>query len=162
MIVLSLALIALAVQTADTVPPAVAVESPYTIKSGVFELPGTLVVPRDARGRVPIAVIIAGSGPTDRNGNSMMGIRPNSYAQLAWRLAERGIASLRYDKRAMPGTKGTFDLTKMTLDDFAADARAAAESLAHDSRFSKVVLLGHSEGSALALIAARQGAPVAG
>src|SRR5467141_4536280 len=119
MIILSLALIALAVQTADTVPPAVAVESPYTIKSGAFELPGTLVVPRDARGRVPIAVIIAGSGPTDRNGNSLMGIRPNSYAQLAWRLAERGIATLRYDKRVLPATKGTVDISRMTLGDFA-------------------------------------------
>src|SRR6266576_596812 len=162
MTVLSLVLVAMSVQTADTIAPAVAVESPYTIKSGALELGGTLVIPRGATGRVPVVVIIAGSGPTDRNGNSLMGIRPNSYAQLAWQLAQRGIASLRYDKRAMPGTKGTFDLTKMTLDDFAADARAAAESLAHDSRFSKVVLLGHSEGSALALIAARQGAPVAG
>jgi len=162
MIVLSLALIALAVQTADTVPPAGAVESPYTIKSGAFELPGTLVVPRDARGRVPIAVIIAGSGPTGRNGNSMMGIRPNSYAQLAWRLCERGIASLRYDKRAMPGTKGAIDFAHLTLEDFAGDARAAAESLARDPRFSKVVLLGHSEGSSLALIAGRAGPPVAG
>src|SRR6266566_3466221 len=152
----------LTIQAADTVPPAVAVESPYTIHSAALELGGTLTLPRGATGRVPVVVIIAGSGPTDRNGNSLMGIRPNSYAQLAWQLAQRGIASLRYDKRAMPGTKGTFDLTKMTLDDFAADARAAAESLAHDSRFSKVVLLGHSEGSALALIAARQGAPVAG
>ena len=107
-------------------------------------------------------MIIAGSGPTDRNGNSLMGIRPNSYAQLAWRLAERGIATLRYDKRGMPGTKGTFDMTKMTLDDFAADARVAAESLAHDARFSRVVLLGHSEGSSLALMAARQGPPVVG
>src|SRR5438093_7822964 len=147
---------------ADTVPPAAAMESPYTIHSGHLGLGATLTVPRGARGTVPIAVIIAGSGPTDRNGNSLMGIRPNSYAQLAWRLAERGIATLRYDKRGMPGTKGTFDMTKMTLDDFAADARAAAESLARNSRFSKVVLLGHSEGSALALIAARQGAPVAG
>jgi len=155
-------LVAMSVQTADTIAPVVAVESPYTIKSGALELGGTLVIPRGATGRVPVVVIIAGSGPTDRNGNSLMGIRPNSYAQLAWQLAGRGIATLRYDKRAMPGTKGTFDLTKMTLDDFAADARAAAESLAHDSRFSKVVLLGHSEGSALALIAARQGAPVAG
>ncbi len=92
----------------------------------------------------------------------MLGIRPNSYAQLAWRLAERGIATLRYDKRGMPGTQGTFDITKMTLDDFAADARAAAESLARDPRFSRVVLVGHSEGASLALIAARQGAPVAG
>src|SRR5882672_12855487 len=162
MTVLSVVLAVLAVQTADTVPPAVAVESPFTIKSGAFELPGTLVVPRDAGGRVPIAVIIAGSGPTDRNGNSMMGIRPNSYAQLAWRLAERGIATLRYDKRGLPGTQGTFDITQMTLEDFAADARSAAESLARDPRFSRVVFVGHSEGASLALIAARQGAPVAG
>src|SRR5258708_25111176 len=110
MIVLSLALIALAVQTPDTVPPPGAGESPYTIKSGAFELPGTLVVPRDARGRVPIAVIIAGSRPTDPNGNSMMGIRPNSYAQLALPLAQRGLAALRCDSRAVPRPEGPIDL----------------------------------------------------
>src|SRR5213596_977576 len=162
MIIFYIALVALTLQRADTIPPAVAVESPYTIHSGALELGGTLTLPRGATGRIPVAVIIAGSGPTDRNGNSLMGIRPNSYAQLAWRLAERGIASLRYDKRVLPGTQGMFDMTKMTLDDFAADARAAAESLARDRRFSRVVLVGHSEGASLALIAARQGAPVAG
>jgi pimeloyl-ACP methyl ester carboxylesterase len=162
MTVLSLVLVALAAQAADTVPPAVAVETAYTITSGALQLGGTLTLPRGASGRIPVAVIIAGSGPTDRNGNSVMGIRPNSYAQLAWRLAERGIATLRYDKRAMPGTRGTFDITTMTMDDFAADARAAAESLSHDRRFSRVVFIGHSEGASLALIAARQGAPVAG
>ena len=157
MIVLSLVLVAMSVQSADTIAPAAAIESPYTIKTAALELGGTLTLPRNPTGRVPVVVIIAGSGPTDRNGNSLMGgIRPNSYAQLAWQLAGKGIASLRYDKRGMPGTKGTFDMTKMTLDDFAADARAAAESLARDSRFSKVMLLGHSEGSALALIAARR------
>jgi hypothetical protein len=134
-LILGIALVAQPVQVADTVAPAVAVESAYTIHSATLELGGTLTLPRGTAGRVPVVVIIAGSGPTDRNGNSLMGIRPNSYAQLAWRLAERGIASLRYDKRGMPGTKGTFDMTKMTLDDFAADARAAAESLAHDARF---------------------------
>ena len=168
MIVLSLALLRLAAlqepapARADTTPPAVAIESPYTIHNGTLGLGGTLTVPRGALGRVPVAVIIAGSGPTDRNGNSVIGIRPNSYAQLAWRLAERGIATLRYDKRGMPGTQGTFDITRMTLEDFAADARAAAESLGRDPRFSRVVLVGHSEGASLALIAARQGAPVAG
>jgi pimeloyl-ACP methyl ester carboxylesterase len=162
MIALSIALVALGAQAADTTPPAAAVESAYTIHSGTLGLGGTLTVPRSATERIPVAVIIAGSGPTDRNGNSVMGIRPNSYAQLAWRLAERGIATLRYDKRGMPGTQGTFDMTTMTLDDFAGDARAAAESLAHDARFSRVILLGHSEGASLALIAARQGAPVAG
>jgi uncharacterized protein len=161
MTVISVVLAAVAMQTADTVPPAVAAESPYKVHSAALELGGTLTLPRSATGRVPVVVIIAGSGPTDRNGNSLMGIRPNSYAQLAWHLAGRGIASLRYDKRGMPGTKGTFDMTKMTLDDFAADARAAAESLAHDARFSRVLLLGHSEGSSLAFIAARAGPPVA-
>ena len=146
---------------ADTTVPAAAIETPYTIRSGTLGLAATLTLPRGVAGRVPVAVIIAGSGPTDRNGNSMLGIRPNSYAQLAWRLAERGIATLRYDKRGMPGTQGTFDMAKMTLEDFAGDARAAAESLARDPRFSRVVLVGHSEGASLALMAARQGAPVA-
>jgi hypothetical protein len=145
------------------VPPAAAVASPYTIHSGTLGLGATLTLPRNAAGAVPLAIIIAGSGPTDRNGNSLMGgIRPNSYAQLAWRLAERGIATLRYDKRGMPGTQGSFDITNMTLEDFAADARAAAESLSEDRRFSRVLFIGHSEGASLALIAARQGAPVAG
>jgi len=161
MTVISLVLAAVAMQTADTVPPVIAAESPYTVHSARLELGGTLTLPRNATGRVPVVLIIAGSGPTDRNGNSLMGIRPNSYAQLAWQLAGKGIASLRYDKRAMPGMKGTFDMTRMTLEDFAADARAAAESLAHDARFSRVILLGHSEGSSLALIAGRAGPPVA-
>lgn len=147
---------------ADTTAPAAAIETAYTIRSGGLGLAATLTLPRGATGPIPVAVIIAGSGPTDRNGNSVMGIRPNSYAQLAWRLAERGIATLRYDKRGLPGTQGMFDITQMTLEDFAADARSAAESLARDPRFSRVVLVGHSEGASLALIAARQGAPVAG
>lgn len=162
MTALSLLLAAVTLQHADTTPPAAAVESPYTIRSAGLELGGTLTVPRSAAGKIPVVVIIAGSGPTDRNGNSMMGIRPNSYAQLAWGLAGRGIASLRYDKRVLAATRGTVDISKLTLEDFAADARAAAESLAKDSRFSRVLLLGHSEGSALALIAARGGPPVAG
>src|SRR6266480_5782030 len=161
MIVLSL-LIALAAQAADTVPSAVEIESPYTIHNGALHLSGTLTLPRSTAGRIPVAILIAGSGPTDRNGNSMMGITPNSYAQLAWRLAERGIATLRYNKRGMPGTIGTVDFAHLTLDDFAADAHAAAESLARDARFSRVFLVGHSEGASLALIAARGSPVVAG
>lgn len=162
MIILNIALMALRLQVADTVPPATVVETPYTIHSGTFELSGTLAMPKNASGRVPVAVIIAGSGPTDRNGNSLMGIRPNSYAQLAWGLAQRGIASLRYDKRVLYGTKGTLDIATLSLDDFAADARAAVDSLAGDKRFSKAFLLGHSEGASLALVAARDNPAVAG
>ena len=125
--IFALAAIALISQAADTMPPATAVESPFTIRSANLELPGTLTVPGSAKKRVPVVVIIAGSGPTDRNGNSLMGIRPNSYAQLAWRLAERGIASLRFDKRGLPSVKGTVDISTLTFEDFAADARAASD-----------------------------------
>ena len=162
MIILNIALAALRLQVADTVPPATVVETPYTIHSGTFVLGGTLAMPKPASGRVPVAVIIAGSGPTDRNGNSLMGIRPNSYAQLAWGLAQRGIASLRYDKRVLPGTKGTLNIATLSIEDFAVDARAAVESLAADKRFSKAFLLGHSEGASLALVAARDNPAVAG
>lgn len=159
---LTLLLVAMIAQNADTTRPAAVVETPYTIHSGSFELGATLTMPKNTTGPVPVALIVAGSGPTDRNGNSLMGIRPNSYAQLAWRLAERGIATLRYDKRVLPGTKGTLDIATLTLDDFAADARAAADSLAADKRFSKVFLLGHSEGASLVLLAARDNPRVAG
>src|SRR4051812_11739714 len=162
MTTLSLLLLAVTLQTADTTAPAVALESAYTIHSAGLELGGTLTLPRAAAAKVPLVVIIAGSGPTDRNGNSMMGIRPNSYAQLAWRLAERGIASLRYDKRVLPATRGTWDITILSVEDFARDARAAADSLAKDPRFSKVILLGHSEGASEVLIAARDNPRVSG
>lgn len=146
----------------DTVPPPAAVEQPFMVRRDSIELPGTLTLPKHATGRGPVAIIIAGSGPTDRNGNSTLGIRPNAYAQLAWRLAEQGIATLRYDKRGIGASRVPYDIRVTTIDDFARDARAIADSLARDPRFSRVVFLGHSEGSSLALLAARDGAPVAG
>ena len=165
MIALSLALLQAPQAKADTVPPASAVESPFVGKSSGFTLYGTVTVPRDAKGPVPVVLIIAGSGPTDRNANSPAGVRSNTYAQLSWRLAERGIASLRYDKRGIGESRAGFDtvmVKRMTMQDYANDVRALADSLHADRRFSKVILAGHSEGSALSLIAANDGAPVAG
>jgi pimeloyl-ACP methyl ester carboxylesterase len=98
--------------------------------------------------------MIPGAGPTDRNGNSAPGVNANLYAQLAWRLAERGIASLRYDKRA--------EEPPAVLETLAADAVAAARARQGDRRFGPVVLLGHGEGAWVALRAARTGAPAAG
>ena len=165
MVALSLSLLLAVQQPADTVAPAAAVESPFVAKSSVFTLYGTLTVPRGAAGAVPVVLIIAGSGPTDRNANSPMGVRSNTYAQLAWRLAERGVASLRFDKRGIAASRGTFDSATMshtTMQTYADDVRALADTLHADRRFSKVVLAGHSEGSALALMAANGGAQVAG
>ena len=143
-------------------PPSTVEESPFTFERDGLTLHGTLAVPRSASGRMPVVVIVAGSGPTDRNANGPL-INTNAYAMLAWGLAEQGIASLRYDKRGigMSASQGG-DPTTLTTDHYVADVAAAATVLASDARFSKVVLLGHSEGAGHVLQAANRGAPQAG
>jgi pimeloyl-ACP methyl ester carboxylesterase len=128
--------------------------------NGALTLEGTLLLP-PGTGPWPGVVIIAGSGPTDRDGNSPAGIAPNTYRMLAQGLAEQGIASLRYDKRGLPSSRGAMDMATTTLADFAGDAGAAARLLKDRADIGPVVLLGHSEGGTLAMLAARDGAPLA-
>lgn len=137
---------------ADSLPPAGVREEPVRFSGGGATLSGTLVVPT-APGPVPVAVIVA-SGAADRNGNTLPSVRPNTYAQLAWGLAGRGIAALRFDQRAGLG------LT--TFDDLAEDVVGAVRALSTDPRFSRVVVLGHQEGGWLAIRAAVRGTPAAG
>jgi len=150
----------------DTIAPATVVESPFVFASGAFSLPGTLTLPAKMSGKLPVALIVAGSGPTDRNGNSAGPMRAqnssNLYAILAWQLAERGVASVRYDKRIIGDNLAKVDLAATSIDDFVADVAAGAKALAADPRFSRVVLLGHSEGAELVLQAVNRGAPAAG
>jgi fermentation-respiration switch protein FrsA (DUF1100 family) len=146
--------------TVDTVAPATVRESSYSINSGNLTLPGTLTLPAGSSGKIPVVLIVAGSGPTDRNGNSVaLGLHPNMYAQLAWRLAEQGIASVRYDKRSLGENQARIVIVKTSIDDFIGDVIAGAKQLSADARFSRLVLLGHSEGAELVLQAANRGAP---
>jgi uncharacterized protein len=150
----------------DTVPPHSVIELPYSIRSGTLTLPGTLTVPANYSGQIPVALIVAGSGPTDRNGNSAGPLRAqnnsNLYAILAWQLADAGIASVRYDKRVLGENLSKIDRTQISIDDFVADAIAGARKLVSDRRFSKVILIGHSEGAELVLQAVNRGAPASG
>src|ERR1700726_604740 len=69
---------------------------------GGVTLAGTLIIPAHKSGvKVPGVIIIAGSGPADRNGNEGTAFVTNLYSQLADQLAQQGIASLRYDKRGV-------------------------------------------------------------
>ena len=147
---------------APTPPPAGVAEEPYAWSDGPQPLAGTLARPAQAPGRIPVALIIAGSGPTDRDGNSQLGFRMDVYKKLAWALAQQGIASVRYDKRGIGASPFTGDRSMVAFDDFTDDAVAGARALAADPRFSRVVLIGHSEGALLAERAANAGAPVAG
>ena len=150
---------------ADTVAPSTVRESSYGIKSGTITLPGTLTLPAAATGKIPVVLIVAGSGPTDRNGNSIAPgysgplPHPNVYAQLAWQLAQQGIASVRYDKRSLGENLKRIVIANTSWDDFVNDVTAGAAQLSTDARFSRIVLLGHSEGAGLALEAANRGAP---
>src|SRR6266550_7119658 len=150
----------------DTVPPKSVVELPFSFESGNLTLTGTLTLPADHSRPLPVVLIVAGSGPTDRNGNSAGALRAqnnsNLYAILAWQLANAGIASVRYDKRVIGDNLHKIDLPSITIDDFIADAIAGARRLVADRRLSKVILIGHSEGAELVLQAVNRGAPVAG
>lgn len=129
---------------------------PVTLSTDTGEIHGTLSVPDNAS-RTAV-LIIAGSGPTDRNGNSSVtGIATNAYKMLADSLAARGYASLRYDKRGIAASVAAgADESQLTFDAYIDDAAAWAEWLAADERFDRVVLAGHSEGGLIALVAAKR------
>ena len=87
-------------------PPIVKSTKQATSREVKFEshglmLEGTLQMPIGVAGKAPAVLLLPGSGPTDRNGNSMLGITTDLYKQIAEELAKNGIASLRFDKRAI-------------------------------------------------------------
>jgi pimeloyl-ACP methyl ester carboxylesterase len=101
-------------------------------------------------------LLIAGSGPTDRDGNGPGG-RPESLRQLAESLAVRGVASVRFDKRGIAGSASAgVPEEKLTFDLLAGDVAAWVQWLSRDDRFSRVVVAGHSEGALLGLLALRE------
>ena len=116
-------------------------------------LAGTLTMPRD-EGPFPAVVLLTGSGPQDRD-ETLMGHRP--FLVLADHLTRQGIAVLRFDDRGFGHSTGEFSTA--TIEDFAADGRAALEFLSQQPGIAanKVGLCGHSEGGVYApLIAADQ------
>ncbi|MEN2415562.1 alpha/beta hydrolase [Flavobacterium mesophilum] len=127
-------------------------ETNVTLKINVDQLYGTLTVP-DVTKKCPVALIIAGSGPTDRNGNNPT-MKNNSLKMLAEALAKNGIASLRYDKRGI-GESKTAATTESSLvfENYTEDAKSWINFLKQDKRFSQLTVIGHSEGSLIGMIA---------
>ncbi len=118
-------------------------------------LHGTLLTPEAPSA---VAVILPGSGPTDRDGNSPIGVAASTYRLLAESLAEQGVATVRIDKRGIAASAAAgLDETRLRFDDYAADARAWAAEAASRTDQSCAWLIGHSEGALVALKAVEGG-----
>ena len=118
-------------------------------------LEGSLLVP-ETETPVPVALIISGSGPTDRNGNNPA-MQNDSLKLLATALMENGIATLRYDKRGIgKSQKAGLNEVDLRFDHYVSDAKDWIAWLKKDERFSEVAVIGHSEGSLIGMIASQQ------
>jgi len=117
-------------------------------------LAGTFVEPTGTAPHKGV-LMIAGSCPTDRNGNSKLGVSAVYLEQLADKLAASGIASLRYDKRGVSGSRALVTSeASLRFSDFVGDAESWATWLGAQSGIACVFLLGHSEGGLVATLAA--------
>ena len=104
----------------------------------------------------PVAVLIAGSGSIDHDGNGPQ-IKPATLKKLSEQLVARGIATLRYDKRGAGGWKPEFGRPEdFRFKDYVDDAAALVDYLRGSGKFSRIVLVGHSEGGLVAILAARK------
>lgn len=134
----------------------------YIADSTMLETPtgflrGSITLPF-AVGKFPLVVIISGSGPTDRDGNSMgLPGKNNSLGMLAQALAERGIASVRYDKRGVAASaRAATSEDDLRFEMYADDAAAWVKKFRTDKRFSTIIIAGHSEGAMLGILAAQR------
>ena len=105
----------------------------------------------------PLAIIIAGSGPTDRNGNSTISAATNEYQMLAYSLDSQNIATFRYDKRGI--AKSAYAGMKesdLVFDDYVKDAEKIFDYLHDTLGFKNIYFIGHSEGSLIAMLASEK------
>ena len=114
-----------------------------------------LTVPPDVE-RPPVALLIAGSGSTDHDGNGPQA-KPATLKKLSDQLVARKIATLRYDKRGAGGWKPEYGRPEdFRFTQFVDDATALVNYLRGSRKFSRVVLAGHSEGGLVAILTARR------
>jgi uncharacterized protein len=122
-------------------------------KIRVGPIDAILTVPNGVA-KPPVALLIAGSGSTDHDGNGPQ-LKPATLKKLSEQLVARGIATLRYDKRGAGGWKMQFGQPQdFRFGDFVDDAATLIEYLRSRGKFSRIAVVGHSEGALVATLAA--------
>lgn len=117
-------------------------------------LNGSLYSPLKQNKKTNLVILIAGSGPTDRDGNQK-GLTNNSLKYLSEELTKNDIAVFSYDKRIFTQMKsGTVNEATLTFDDFITDATSVLMFFKNQNKYNKIIIAGHSEGSLIGMIAA--------
>lgn len=121
------------------------------LKNGAIQIPGTLSYPQTNK-KLPLVIFVHGSGNIDRNGNQTgLPIKANYIKTLADSLNAKGLAFYRYDKRTSVNAN-LAQLKEIILSDFVADVKIAITNFSSDKRFSSIHLIGHSQGSLVAML----------
>lgn len=124
-------------------------------------LKGTLI--NSDKANAPVVLIIPGSGPTDRDGNSPLGVNASTYRLLANGLAASGVSTVRTDKRGMFASAGALpNANAVTVEDYVRDTLAWVQTAIEQTGATCVWLLGHSEGGLVALAAAQRDEGICG
>lgn len=132
-------------------------EETVVLETPTGNIEGTLLLP--SKENIPLVLIIAGSGPTDRDGNSGS-LKNNSLKMLAQGLYDNNIASFRFDKRGIAkSAKAMISEEDLRFEHYIRDVQQWYLLLKNDSRFSSVIILGHSEGSLIGMIASQDVIP---
>jgi pimeloyl-ACP methyl ester carboxylesterase len=121
-------------------------------------LNGTLYSPSKQTKKTNLVILIAGSGPTDRDGNQK-GLTNNSLKLLAEALANNGIAVYSYDKRIFAQmATGKLDEASLSFDNFIDDAKAVLLHFKNQKKYHSITIAGHSEGALIGMVAANSNA----
>ena len=132
-------------------------EEIIVLETPTGNIEGTLLVP--SKEHSPLVLIIAGSGPTDRDGNNIS-LQNNSLKMIAQGLYMNDIASFRFDKRGISRSAAAgMSEEDLRFEHYIEDVQQWCSLLKEDSRFSSFIILGHSEGSLIGMIASQTVSP---
>ena len=113
---------------------------------------GTLLSPIEKE-ETPLVIFIAGSGPTDRDGNQSF-MKNDMLKKMATFLSNNGIATFRYDKRIVKQIRTKTIDKNISFDDFVTDAKSVINFF--KSKYKTIIVAGHSQGSLVGLLALNQ------